>query len=137
MRTIKFRIWDKNRNKIYYPDEEGVNYSEPTNNGCLFYFMLSQTGILLCNDGIVFDDWHDSYEIDFFTGLLDRNGKEIYEWDILSGLNGKKGYVIFKDGAYCFSCDSMPLVDFCIYSNTNEWAEIIGNIHQHAHLLNK
>jgi len=70
-----------------------------------------------------------------YTGLKDKNGNPIYEGDILKGINGVIGQVIFNDGAFLFSVDMMPLVDFTNYSNTEKWAEIIGNIYENPELL--
>lgn len=40
-----------------------------------------------------------------FTGLTDRNGVRIFEGDILEALNGNRGYVVFRNGAFMKSCN--------------------------------
>lgn len=71
-----------------------------------------------------------------FTGLLDKNKTEIYEGDIVKSLIGKKDVVIFKLGCFCW--DNQPLTfdrqDFKIYE-TEDWAEVIGNIYENPELI--
>jgi len=73
-----------------------------------------------------------------YTGLLDKNKTEIYEGDIIKGLNGKIDIVVFKLG--CFYWDGFPLIfdgesdSFEIYP-TEDWSEVIGNIYENPELI--
>jgi hypothetical protein len=78
------------------------------------------------NIAFYFDATKD-YEQEQFTGLLDKNDKEIYEGDILKTKYGSK--IHFKD-----------LVDYHLWAYRNSMAfdeiEIIGNIYENPELLN-
>ena len=70
-----------------------------------------------------------------FTGLLDKNGKEIYEGDILSAGDGGIFTVDFPYAAWAFS--ATPSSKYIAYpapwSNAKRM-EIIGNIYENPEL---
>ena len=70
-----------------------------------------------------------------FTGLTDRNGKKIFEGDVVDILteNEEIGVVAYDDGGFLVNADGF-CVDF--HSNINGTdLEVIGNIHDNPELL--
>ncbi|MDD3038847.1 YopX family protein [Bacteroides sp.] len=75
-----------------------------------------------------------------FTGLLDKNGKEIYEGDIIGREHNEikvAAYVIeyIEGGLYARSVISGAVFQMSIKSATNDRYYIIGNIHDNPELL--
>lgn len=108
MRTIKFRAWDNSHSEM-------IDYSEVRSN---FGWYLDDDDITLMQ----------------FTGLLDKNGKEIYEGDIL-GYWGKAAWLVgFVEGRFCFIYEDGRKA-FGLTKSSLQGKEIIGNIYQNPELL--
>lgn len=109
MREIKFRLW---------------NGQKMTPNEVLNIFTKNLNKL----NG-------ENYCVMQYTGLKDKNGKEIYEGDYINiffedGRNYGKGPITFVRGG--FQCCDMVLQD--IYSE-NLNTEVIGNVHENPELL--
>jgi uncharacterized phage protein (TIGR01671 family) len=70
MREIKFRVWDKKNNKMLFYDTDVV----PN---------LTLNGVLVRNLNGIDDNVSADYELMQFTGLKDKNGKPIFEGDVV------------------------------------------------------
>ncbi len=87
-------------------------------------------------------EWSISDVIEWiqYTGLKDRNGKEIYESDIVKCVNGDTGEVIWEEHDCCFN-----ITDY--YNSSNDYPtmafiegepfEILGNIYENPELLSQ
>jgi hypothetical protein len=123
MRDLKFRAWNTRRKVM--GDVRGFDWLEQQ------LLALPQKGNVRLGQWKPIED----YEIEQFTGLLDKNGKPIYEGDILfdEGEYGGKRIVIWDAGMCQFAlnnCLGHPLVRGC-----EKYLEIIGNIHENPELL--
>lgn len=135
MREIKFRAWDKENNKMFhYGSNEG-------------FFAHAE-----CHDWPVMQ----------YTGLKDKNGKEIYEGDIVKSKMDAGKYV------YEFDDDVIGFIEWrdvyaglalntklglynlrflspwphewdckCNLKHFNHTVEVIGNIYENPELINK
>lgn len=120
-REIKFRVYDKCHDAMYCQGKEvrKIEFDFKTK-------MLSINGL----EGVL--DCEDEIEAVLmqYTGVKDKNDKEIYEGDILQDEENMLWEVIFDDGAFGVENSHIPGRRFI---NTD--LEIIGNIYEDPNLL--
>lgn len=138
MRNIKFRAWDKDYEKMTYFDDEDYEYKPP------FVFRLDQVFKKDNNyddyEDFEYNDITDKVEIMQYTGLHDKNGKEIYEGDILQ-IDIEKAWVMWNEKYGYF--ELVPIGDYYfdspVIGEAIEYidSEVIGNIYENEDLLNE
>lgn len=136
MRTLKFRAWDEG-SKIMHYDFQFFTSGEEDNDWICF---SSDKEKRITNNpiGIVFNNPYFRQQLNImqFTGLLDKNGKEIYEGDIYHQGDRNITYtVVWHDtGLIGKQNGSSSYADIEYWlSNT----EVIGNIYENPELVKK
>lgn len=159
----KFRVWD-NKNKRFllpYPTLDVKTYSLENSDRRIPSFMLGGDGDLVfttITGGNVYPVQNvENYVIQQFTGLVDKNGNEIYEGDIVSVLDDNNVFEVkfgkvrrnivgfdttvdYPVEISCFYFDREGLPHFSITENflgkhDLEDTKVIGNIFENGDLL--
>ena len=131
MKELKFRAWDKNEKKMIYDGVIDRDFESSTI--LLVDFDGNLQGYM--DDGVsgLWEhsvDIKDRFELMQFTNLKDKNGKEIYEGDILRSPANEFFEVFWNDtaGRWVFN-------GFCFDVENLKFFEVIGNIYENPELL--
>ena len=131
MRTIKFRAWNT---------QQGMKYMDND-------FFISADGVIYDRASRTYDtpnleiEHVENMELMQFTGLLDKNGKEIYEGDIIRIPDSTYlGAYEVRFGDGCWEIHSEDEQGNPNTENLYVWQRpmlviVIGNIHENPELL--
>lgn len=124
-RKIKFRAWDKHY-QSFFKNVEFLSNGYWDSSGCPVF--LHECKARDYSDCEV--DFSDNYVLQQYTGLKDKNNKEIYEGDILK-IGDRNKEVLFDMGMFYIDkgCEELPISDI------DNIVEVIGNIFENPELL--
>lgn len=121
-REFKFRFWNRREGKYYFPE---------TSLSVFWNDNLKKSGVYLEHDYECYD-----FDIEQYTGLKDKNGKEIYEGDWISSRFYPSTPNLFSE---CEVFYNSEVASFCLRVNSESKfftpimgkdIEVIGNIHE-------
>lgn len=137
-RKIKFRAWHKQEKRMIDPV---INLDFAMPNPTIAWYETMDDAL----DGSLTDAFLEDVELMQFTGLRDKNGKEVYEGDIAKNKHGAVGIIKFHKswGAFYFHTvlglnEENELVRMSgAVPMWNDWGTltVLGNIYENPELL--
>ncbi|AQP89274.1 hypothetical protein WFY73_001478 [Listeria monocytogenes] len=133
MRDIEYRAFVKETKKMLPVTDLCFNETESVGvSGC------GDANCTLCVDWYSFDD----VVLMQYTGLKDKNGKKIFEGDIVRNINGEYSYIgIVNKDRYTFYIKGVAPKDNYDFADVSDTVTgkssliVIGNIHENPEIL--
>ncbi|HEF4009909.1 TPA: YopX family protein [Campylobacter jejuni] len=134
LQDFDFRIWDEDNEEFYKnPSIFKIKQIKGPHNVVLSSYSD--------NERINFEGYDRKFEVELFTRLYDKNGKKVYENDIVKAKNPfnclEAKISIHKEGTFYFEGKNGDYIGSLIYLVEDEGytIETIGNIHENPELL--
>ncbi|EAJ8061033.1 hypothetical protein BGK86_04565 [Campylobacter jejuni] len=134
LQDFDFRVWDEDNEEFYKnPSIFKIKQIKGPHNVVLSSYSD--------NERINFEGYDRKFEVELFTRLYDKNGKKVYENDIVKAKNPfnylEAKISIHKEGTFYLENKSGHYMGSLIYLVEDEGytIETIGNIHENPELL--
>ncbi|EOI0693362.1 YopX family protein [Campylobacter jejuni] len=137
LQDFDFRIWDKTKEEFLKKEPTLIKIdNERVIAGRISRFYANTADItdMFIGNG-------NDLEIELWTGIYDKNGKKIYQGDIVKTKSPYDCFLakvgIHKEGTFYLESKSRDYIGSLIYLVKDEGydTEIIGNIHENPELL--
>jgi|SRR5690625_291276 len=140
MREVKFRVFDKDFKRMHIVGKNSHDSFTCWDGQVQYYNLQNGEG----------SGEHGSYILMQYTGLKDKNGKEIYEGDVIEWIDRPlstdvgeviKDVVIFENGGFRTKKYNELISNLTVGRNgepiflEHHQTKIIGNRFEHPHLL--
>ena len=133
LKDFDFRVWNKDEETLTYASKDwklSIGFSNPQQDYgvCESELHAYYDGEPMCPSDC---------EIELWSGLCDKNGRRIYEGDIVKNRNLDTLLCLFDKHNLRFVFKYINRKEYDICYTVMDILEVIGNIHENADLLGK